>query len=470
MSRVIVKNLPGKVTEKGLRELFSECGEVTDIKLMKTRGGSFRRFGFVGFVSEAQAEATVEHFDKTFIKASRIAVEIAKPYGDKSLTRPWSKYSKGSSANQQWEKRRREKIKEVQSGKELSAKEKQREQQQGLGQNQHKSKLSKLLGEYCDLESDPQFQEFLSTHKHKSKVHTWADDTATNTSSERKAKVKPSLGSVESKRPGQKGILMSRTHLEFEEDKEESGSESESKGEGNSNAESEGEGGNPASTSDMEYLRTKIVHKEHSSGDPSDSGSSDDESAMSDVQVTEEQRDSIGTTPYTLKMRGLPFNATEEDIHAFFYPINVVSIRTTTDNRGRPSGRAYVDFASEADLKSALQRNKDCIGRRYIELFRDEGPQTGTRVKGEPENLKPWELKAAYFSGAEEKEEEEGIAESGRLFVRNLPFTTTEEDLSELFGKFGPLAEVTVPLDKNTNKPTGTGEADSSTVHNAGLK
>ena len=80
-SRIIVKHLPSKATEKRLRELFSSCGEVTDVKLMKTRGGTFRHFGFVGFVEDSQAAAAVEQLNKTYIDASKIEVELAKPYG-----------------------------------------------------------------------------------------------------------------------------------------------------------------------------------------------------------------------------------------------------------------------------------------------------------------------------------------------------------------------------------------------------
>jgi multiple RNA-binding domain-containing protein 1 len=36
----------------------------------------------------------------------------------------------------------------------------------------------------------------------------------------------------------------------------------------------------------------------------------------------------------------------------------------------------------------------------------------------------------------------EMIADTGRLFVKNLPYTCTEEDLRKLFEKFGPLSEV----------------------------
>ncbi|CAM9977849.1 unnamed protein product, partial [Ectocarpus sp. 8 AP-2014] len=35
----------------------------------------------------------------------------------------------------------------------------------------------------------------------------------------------------------------------------------------------------------------------------------------------------------------------------------------------------------------------------------------------------------------------------GRLFVRNLPYTCTEDDLRDLFGSFGMLSEVHLPVD-----------------------
>lgn len=49
--------------------------------------------------------------------------------------------------------------------------------------------------------------------------------------------------------------------------------------------------------------------------------------------------------------------------------------------------------------------------------------------------------------GGEEEEEEESGLSVGRLFVRNLPYTCTEDDLRELFGGFGMLSEVHLPVD-----------------------
>ena len=467
MSRVIVKHLPSKATEKQLRELFSQCGEVTDVKLMKSRAGICRHFGFIGFVSDAQAKAAVKHFDNTFIKASKITVEVARPYGDGSLPRPWSKYSKGSSAYKQLERQRVERGGEL--AQESSAeKEKRREQErhQRLDQEQHKSRLARTLGEYYQLEAQPEFQEFLAAHQHMSKAQTWADEGA----GAEKTKVKPALVSVEARRPGGEGILMTRTHLTFEED-EDTGSEDEGASGSEENGEMEAESGGSGDEkpsqagglSDMEYLKTKVVGKESEHHAPSGGESSETESSASEREDSgtgvarqgeeEKNLNVLASTPFTLKMRGLPFKASEEDIRTFFYPISVVSVRLTSDKQGRPSGRAYVDFETGADMKSALRRNKDCIGRRYIELFLDDGPQSVQKASVEEgEGPRSWELKAA-LSGP--SPQEEGIAESGRLFVRNLSYTTTEEHLTELFEKFGPLTEVTVPLDKNSNKPTG---------------
>ncbi|KAI3864260.1 hypothetical protein MKX03_006093 [Papaver bracteatum] len=47
------------------------------------------------------------------------------------------------------------------------------------------------------------------------------------------------------------------------------------------------------------------------------------------------------------------------------------------------------------------------------------------------------------------------ILEAGRLFVRNLPYTASEEDLTEIFSKFGDISEVHLVVDRDTKRSKG---------------
>ena len=418
MSRLIVKGLPKSVTAEELKEHFSRCGYITDVRLVHTRAGIFRRFGFIGYATEKQAKEAVAYFHNTFIGSSRVEVQIAKPYGDKEIPRPWSKYSTGSSAY-------REKQAKINPVKEEGTEESQfadKERQQRLNQDQHKSKLMSMLSDYYELESDPEFAEFMEAHKNKSMRHGWTNDDTHGEEKSKGTRVKPSIVSVQARRPGGEGILLTRTHLKF-------GSE-----EVKDDAENEVEEG---VMSDMDYLRSKVIRAS--------------ENDVAEVEKPEEEAnggdDKLQTTDFTLKMRGLPFNATEKDIQTFFYPLHLAAIRMPLDSRGRPSGSAFVDFNCCDDLQEALRRNKDCMGHRYIELFTDKGPHAATAVKQEKKELRPWEKK--------EKGDEEPIADSGRLFVRNLSYSTTEDDLTELFSKYGPITEMNMLVDKGSGQSIG---------------
>ncbi|KAL2271075.1 hypothetical protein VTJ83DRAFT_446 [Remersonia thermophila] len=77
-SRIFIKNLPPNLTEAEFRKHFSAQGrEVTDVKLIPNR-----RIGFVGYKSPEDASKAVKYFNKSFIRMSRIAVDLAKPIAD----------------------------------------------------------------------------------------------------------------------------------------------------------------------------------------------------------------------------------------------------------------------------------------------------------------------------------------------------------------------------------------------------
>lgn len=111
-SRICVKNLPKHATEGRLREFFSQKGEVTDAKIMRTalvwcfslfsirgysvfvgspkladfwgwvsslrsrRDGKSRQFGFVGFRTEKEAAEAVKYFTNTFMDTSKLVCEV----------------------------------------------------------------------------------------------------------------------------------------------------------------------------------------------------------------------------------------------------------------------------------------------------------------------------------------------------------------------------------------------------------
>lgn len=167
MSRLIVKNLPEKIKEDKLKEVFSSRGgEITDLKLCFTKRGVFRKFAFVGFRTEEAAQAAMKYNNNTYINTSKITVEICKDLYDQSIPRPWSKHSKESSAHMRKEKEtkeRRERIKALQLGKNNEKK------------IEKKDKKSKKIGlkELEDVEEDEDFQEFLAVHSGK---EIWANE------------------------------------------------------------------------------------------------------------------------------------------------------------------------------------------------------------------------------------------------------------------------------------------------------
>lgn len=79
----------------------------------------------------------------------------------------------------------------------------------------------------------------------------------------------------------------------------------------------------------------------------------------------------VGEHTGFLRMRGLPFSATKEDIAKFFEVYNPVpdSIVLTYRSDGRATGEAYVGFESPQASQNAMDLHRKSMGNRYIELF-----------------------------------------------------------------------------------------------------
>jgi len=93
-----------------------------------------------------------------------------------------------------------------------------------------------------------------------------------------------------------------------------------------------------------------------------------------------------------LKMRGLPYEATVAEIQAWFKDDAVAEPKPEVKEEnvvlcvnfsGRPSGMAFVKFASEDEAKAAYSMNRKNFGRRYVELFpasQDDFEREASRV------------------------------------------------------------------------------------------
>ena len=98
-SRIIVKNLPKKITEEEIKKHFSQKGIVTDIKIMHKEDGRSRNFCFVGFKDDQSAKDAIKYFNQTYLKTMKISVEKAKLQGDPSLKKKGKKNDKKINSN-----------------------------------------------------------------------------------------------------------------------------------------------------------------------------------------------------------------------------------------------------------------------------------------------------------------------------------------------------------------------------------
>ncbi|KAL5520301.1 hypothetical protein ACEPAG_9515 [Sanghuangporus baumii] len=92
MSRLIIKNLPSYVTPERLKEHFLQKdgpgGTLTDVKVAQKSDGTSRRFGFVGFKTDDEAQKAQKWFDRTFFGMTRINVQVVEGAKDAPKPRP----------------------------------------------------------------------------------------------------------------------------------------------------------------------------------------------------------------------------------------------------------------------------------------------------------------------------------------------------------------------------------------------
>ncbi len=84
-SKLYVGNLPYSATELELEELFSQCGEVVEVKLIvDAESNRPKGFGFVEMSTVEEAEDAIEKLDGYSLQGRNIRVDKARPRRDRN--------------------------------------------------------------------------------------------------------------------------------------------------------------------------------------------------------------------------------------------------------------------------------------------------------------------------------------------------------------------------------------------------
>lgn len=84
---IYVGNLPYKITENDLRELFAQYGDVSSVSMIKDKmTGQSKGFGFVDMPNAAEATAAINGLNEQAVQGRNIKVNEAKPREDRPRT------------------------------------------------------------------------------------------------------------------------------------------------------------------------------------------------------------------------------------------------------------------------------------------------------------------------------------------------------------------------------------------------
>ncbi|XP_022621445.1 G-rich sequence factor 1 [Seriola dumerili] len=166
-----------------------------------------------------------------------------------------------------------------------------------------------------------------------------------------------------------------------------------------------------------------------------------------------------------VRLRGLPFTCAEADVAQFFSGLDIMEngITLITDYRGRRSGDAFVQFSSQESASQALQRDREVIGNRYIEVFRSSSSEILSSWRRRTSSASPQTSThpADRTVSAPQTNPKTGYRQSSAVpphyvHMRGLPFQVSGEDIVKFFS---PLVVSKILIECGPDgKPSGEAE------------
>ncbi|KAH8386928.1 hypothetical protein KR093_003549, partial [Drosophila rubida] len=390
-----------QISEEKLRNIFGAKGTITDLQLKYAPDGKFRQFCFVGYSSEAEAQAAIKHFNNTCIQTSRVKVESCATLGSEEKPQSWSKYAKDSKKN-------------------LDKQKEEHPVEPAKVEKQKQTRVEQILGKHKD---DPAFQEFMQAHDKTRSL--WANDAGLQTAEQQQEDEEPASDEDD-----------------VDNVEEEEGDEVPD------DADAEQETGAKLAEkpiSDLEYMKSLMAGQQN-------------DTPKATAKTKTPKTDKSNLELFTIKMHNVPYNTKRQDIVKFFKPLKPYSVRLPS----KVHGFCYVGFKTEKDMAKGMLKNKSFIKGKQVFFsdFTEKNKVTKAHRNGEAVADSPTNAtggKAKWQQQQESLRSEENISDSGRIFFRNLAYTTTEQELQQLFEKYGPVVEVNLPVDKITRQIKGFG-------------
>ncbi|GBG72220.1 hypothetical protein CBR_g11152 [Chara braunii] len=172
-----------------------------------------------------------------------------------------------------------------------------------------------------------------------------------------------------------------------------------------------------------------------------------------------------------VKLRGLPFNCNENDVIDFFAGLDVVDV-LLAHKGGRFSGEAYVVFGAPMQVDFALQRNRQNMGRRYIEVFRSKKTDYYAAVVAEVSESHSdnhhasvplvTQLAAGAISSRPPGPDKDQLEHTGVLKLRGLPFSASKRDIMNFFQEFALVEDNIHIVMHSDGRSTGEAYVDFS--------
>ncbi|OAY67445.1 heterogeneous nuclear ribonucleoprotein H isoform X1 [Ananas comosus] len=160
-----------------------------------------------------------------------------------------------------------------------------------------------------------------------------------------------------------------------------------------------------------------------------------------------------------VRLRGLPFNCDDVDIFKFFAGLDILDCLLVNKN-GRFSGEAFVVFPSPMQAEFALQRDRQNMGRRYVEVFRCKKQDYYSAIAAEVNSGGSYESEYRRNSPPprpkKTQEDKEQMEYTEVLKLRGLPYSAAAADIVEFFAPDFELSEENVHVAcRSDGKATG---------------